>query len=103
MICIGSIVNGLLTTVLSKDSVCLAITEALLFFYPWDFTFILYIRGMKSTFSSSHQILDRSQIHNKIMRLAYQIWEDHHEEEVIHVLGVSKTGAILAKRTLCRP
>ena len=34
------------------------------------------------------------------MRLAYQIWEDHHEEEVIHVLGVSKTGAILAKE-LC--
>lgn len=55
---------------------------------------------MKSTFSSSHQILDRSQVHNKIMRLAYQIWEDHHGEEVIHILGVSKTGAILAKE-LC--
>ena len=71
-----------------------------LLFYPWDFTFILYIREMKSTSSSSHQILDRSQITNKIMRLAYQIWEDHHEEEMIHVLGVSKAGAILAKE-LC--
>ncbi|MEC9221108.1 MAG: phosphoribosyltransferase family protein [Bacteroidota bacterium] len=55
---------------------------------------------MKSTSSSSHQILNRSQIHNKIMRLAYQIWEDHHEEEMIHVLGVSKAGAILANE-LC--
>ncbi|MGC6420634.1 MAG: phosphoribosyltransferase family protein [Chitinophagales bacterium] len=55
---------------------------------------------MKSTSSSSHQILDRSQITKKIMRLAYQIWEDHHEEEAIHVLGVSKAGATLAKE-LC--
>ncbi|HAB89504.1 MAG TPA: phosphoribosyltransferase [Bacteroidetes bacterium] len=55
---------------------------------------------MKSTPSSSHQILDRSQITKKIMRLAYQIWEDHHEEEMIHVLGVSKAGATLAKE-LC--
>ena len=51
---------------------------------------------MKSTSSSSHQILDRSEIQNKIMRLAYQIWEDHYDEETIHILGVSKTGAILA-------
>ena len=55
---------------------------------------------MKSTSSSSHQILNRSQITKKIMRLAYQIWEDHHEEEMIHVLGVSKAGATLAKE-LC--
>ncbi len=55
---------------------------------------------MKSTSSSSHQILDRNQITKKIMRLAYQIWEDHHEEEMIHVLGVSKAGSTLAKE-LC--
>ena len=34
------------------------------------------------------------------MRLAYQIWEDHHEEEMIHVLGVSKQVPSLAKE-LC--
>jgi len=43
-------------------------------------------------------ILDKTQIQQKITRMAYQIWEDNLEESTIVVAGIAESGYILAER-----
>ena len=43
-------------------------------------------------------ILDKTQIQQKITRMAYQIWEDNLEETSIVIAGIADYGYILAQR-----
>ena len=43
-------------------------------------------------------ILDKTQIQQKITRMAYQIWEDNLEEKSIVIAGIADYGYILAER-----
>ncbi len=43
-------------------------------------------------------ILDNSQIHQKITRIAYQIWEDNLEEKTVILAGIADFGYIMAAR-----
>ncbi len=43
------------------------------------------------------QILEHKQILQKINRIAYQIYEDHHQEEEIIMAGIASNGYLFAK------
>lgn len=43
-------------------------------------------------------ILDHDQVQRKLLRIAHQLHEEHHEEKSIVLVGVAPRGAMLAKR-----
>lgn len=45
-------------------------------------------------------ILNQEQIKNKIQRLAFQIYEDHFDEDEVVLVGIAESGYILANRIL---
>jgi len=47
--------------------------------------------------ASQSQILDQTQIKQKINRIAYQIYEDNYDQKKIIMAGVAKNGFLLAK------
>lgn len=42
-------------------------------------------------------ILDKERIDWKMQRMAYEVWENHSDEEAITLIGIEKSGAVVAK------
>jgi pyrimidine operon attenuation protein/uracil phosphoribosyltransferase len=47
-------------------------------------------------------ILDKERIDRKLERMAYQLWEHNSNEESVILLGIEKTGAVVAKNLALR-
>lgn len=66
--------------------------------YPNLFCIFITVNNVHNMSNKRTLILDKEQIHQKSIRIAYQILEDNFEEKSLVLVGVADRGYVFAKR-----